>query len=319
MSKTRVMVLGAGGFIGGHLCARLREQGHFVIGVDVKPIADWWQSHCDIVRPDTRVGVDFDHIDDEPCTAIVNLAADMGGMGYIHNHHVETMNSVDTTLGSVRYAKRYSVSKYVFASSACVYPYVGGRLREDTVYHGSPERGYGEEKLFSERYVAENGYSVVRFHNVYGPMGSWRDGREKAPAAICRKVAEAKLTGDTSIELWGQEPGALRTYLYVSDAVDAVIRMLEHPTFRGPVNVGSEELVSVRQLMMAAVAASGAPAPLIKWVDGPVGAPTRCSHNDLCTRELFPERSGDWVRVSLGAGIQKTYEWIESQLIAKRR
>lgn len=316
-----VYVLGAGGFIGGHVVRTLIDNGIVLdsvrhrdfrmIAVDKKPLAQWWQTFD---HPDGLSMVDDWDIAEQgvplwtgEILAVIDLAADMGGMGYIIGHELQTMMNVKIAVRTVEFCKQNDVQHALFASSACVYPYVDGPLHESLAYTGMPEPGYGEEKLFSERLFNVAGYSTVRFHNVYGPHGSWCDGREKAPAAICRKVAEAKRDGRNYVKVWGTGD-ALRTYLYVEDAVRLTLGVLGHRSFKGPVNVGSTELISVDGLVRLVSDIAGHSVG-IHHEPGPVGAPSRCSQNDLLITHL-----GDYPRWSLRDGLTETYQWIEQQV-----
>lgn len=285
----KIVVLGAGGFIGGHLVARLLREGHWVIAVDIKD--NWWQRHAY-----ENVQADAATYELPVCDLVFDLAADMGGMGYIHSKRLETMMSARIALNVVRQRP----PRAIFASSACVYPYVDRPLVESLVYTGMPEPGYGEEKLFSERLFNEAGYQTVRFHNVYGPYGSWNDGREKAPAAVLRKVLIEK---QNPLQLWGKAPGTVRTFLYVDDAVEGLMRMMRSG-YPGPVNLGSDQPVTIEQLARIAGYTGE-----IQWIDGPEGAPCRISENTLCDQML-----GVWDRVSLVDGMRATGEWMVDNL-----
>ncbi|HYC63592.1 MAG TPA: NAD-dependent epimerase/dehydratase family protein, partial [Reyranellaceae bacterium] len=262
MSKTDlVVVTGAGGFIGGHLVKVLQQRGHTKIrAVDVKPLNEWYQK---IPGVENQVG-DLALL--EPCRAAVkgakmvyNLAADMGGMGFIETHKAECMLSVLISTHMLVAAKEAGVPRFFYSSSACVYN--GDKqteanvtaLKEEDAYPALPEDGYGWEKLFSERmarhYREDYGMAtrVARYHNVYGPEGTYDGGREKAPAAMCRKVIEAKLSGKHEIEIWG-DGEQTRSFMYIDDCLYGTLRVMESE-IREPINLGSAELVTINQLV----------------------------------------------------------------------
>ncbi len=251
---------GGGGFIGGHLAARLLNDGYAVRCVDIKPLSDWSQFHpnADNLVADLSRSETCDHAV-QGAQVVFNLAADMGGMGFIETHRVECMRSVLINTHLLEAANKAGVERFFFSSSACVYntdlqkdPNVRA-LRESDAYPALAERGYGWEKLFSEmlceEYWAERGLRtfIARFHNVYGPLGTWEGGREKAPAAICRKVAEAAISGSTEIDVWG-DGSQTRSYTYVDDCVEGVMRLVSSDWLTAtPINIGSSELVSVER------------------------------------------------------------------------
>ncbi|HEX6832117.1 MAG TPA: NAD-dependent epimerase/dehydratase family protein, partial [Rudaea sp.] len=261
MSAARTaLVAGAGGFIGGHLTARLLRDGWSVRAVDVRPL-DAWAQRCERARNlilDLREPTACREAV-EGCAWVFNLAADMGGMGFIETHRADCMLNVRITAQLIDAARHAGVERYFYASSACVYP--ANRqdrgdlpaLREEDAYPADPEDGYGWEKLFGERlcrhFFEDFGFDARagRLHNVYGPFGAWRGGREKAPAALCRKVLEARAMAQPRIEIWG-DGSQVRSFLYVDDAVDGIMRLMESPV-RGPLNIGSEERVSVDGLV----------------------------------------------------------------------
>ena len=293
MSKNDlVVVTGAGGFIGGHLVRVLQERGHTRIrAVDVKPLAEWYQKTPGV---ENQVG-DLALL--EPCRAaakgarmIYNLAADMGGMGFIETHKAECMLSVLVSTHMLVAAKEAGTERFFYSSSACVYN--GDKqtrtdvtaLKEEDAYPAMPEDGYGWEKLFSERmarhYREDYGIAtrVARYHNVYGPEGTYDGGREKAPAAICRKVIAAKLAGKHEIEIWG-DGEQTRSFMYIDDCTDGTIRLAESDIIE-PLNIGSDELVSINRLVDIVEKIAGVRLKRSYKLDAPKGVRGRNSDND---------------------------------------
>ena len=319
-----ILVTGAGGFIGGHLVARLRSLGHRQIrAVDIKPLAQWYQVFPDA---DNRV-LDLRRPEDcraaaEGATEIYNLACDMGGMGFIEAHKAECMISVLINTNLLIAARDAGTKRFFYSSSACVYnadkqarPDVTP-LNEDDVYPAMPEDGYGWEKLFSERmcrhFQEDFGIEtrVARYHNVYGPHGSYDDGREKAPAAICRKVIEAQRLGSGAIEVWG-DGEQTRSFTYIDDCLEGTLRLMASDV-REPLNVGSDELVTINQLIDAVEAVAGVKLKRIYNLDAPKGVRGRCSDN---TR--IAQRLGWAPSTRLRDGIAGTYAWIHDQMMSK--
>ncbi len=313
-------VFGAGGFIGGHLVQQLEAQGVTVVASDIKPFHEWYQ----LPRSGNNFVVDLTSIDQarlaaEGCTRIYNLAADMGGMGFIANHKAECMLTVLTSTNALTVAKENNMEKLFYASSACVYP--GYRqegadvpaLKESDAYPADPEDGYGWEKLFTERmcrhFYEDFGLEtrIARFHNVYGPYGTYDGGREKAPAAICRKVIEAKLSGNHSIDIWG-DGEQTRSFMYIEDCLDGIDRITESD-FRDPINLGSSELVTINQLVDVVEDIAKIQVERHYQLDKPQGVRGRNSDNTLI-KKVF-----DWEpSISLRIGIQQTYEWIWNEM-----
>lgn len=315
-----VMVTGAGGFIGGHLVAALLKEGHDVFAVDIKD-SDRWE------RRDPRAQ-NFPRVDLRDMTEarhlfthlprlhhVYNLAADMGGMGFIETHKIDCMRSVLINTNMLELASTFGVDRFFFSSSACVYaaqhqetPDVTP-LAEWMAYPAQPEDGYGWEKLFSERlcmhYDQEVGLAtrVARYHNVYGPHGSWIGGREKAPAALCRKVAWAKMRGDGDIEIWG-DGEQTRSFMYIDDCIRGTIDIMngEHPS---PVNLGSAELVSINQLVSVIEDIAQVKLKRVYNLDAPKGVRGRNSDN-----ALFRQRHGWEPSIPLQIGLARTYEWV---------
>jgi nucleoside-diphosphate-sugar epimerase len=324
VSSHKVVVLGGGGFIGGHLVNQLLHGGVDVIRtVDIKPHNEWYQVHPAVEN------VTADLKDLQACKRAVkgadlvfNLAADMGGMGFIENNKALCMLSVLINTHALMAAKEADVKRFFFASSACVYngekqtnPNVVA-LKESDAYPALAEDGYGWEKLFSERmcrhYEEDFGLQtrVARFHNVYGPDGTWTGGREKAPAAICRKVIEAKISGKHEIEIWGNGEQT-RSFMYVDDCVKGS-RMIMESDIHEPINLGSSELVSINRLVDIAESFAGIKLERKYNLNAPRGVNGRNSDNTLILERLGWEPS-----TRLVDGLKKTYDWIESQVEAQ--
>jgi nucleoside-diphosphate-sugar epimerase len=316
-----ILVTGAGGFIGGHLVAELRRLGYrHLRAVDIKPIERWYQCFPDV----DNISADLRQAEacDAACRGIdhvFNLAADMGGMGFIETHKAACMLSVLINTNMLMAAQRHGVQRYLFASSACVYAADKQTradvtaLREDDAYPALPEDGYGWEKLFSERmcrhFREDYGMAtrVVRYHNVYGPLGTFDGGREKAPAAICRKVAQAKLYGRPDIEIWG-DGEQTRSFMYIDDCVQGTLALMS-AAVHDPVNLGSAELVSINQLVDLVEEIAGAQLRRRYDPTKPKGVRGRNSDNALIREILHWEPA-----ISLRDGLHETYAWIWDEL-----
>lgn len=320
-SRTPVLVAGAGGFIGGHLVRALRGAGHAVRAVDRKPIQDWYQAFDGVenVRADlSRLEACRDAV--AGVGAIYNLAADMGGMGFIEAHKADCMLSVLINTHLLVAARDAGVGRFFFSSSACVYAAGKQRspdvvpLRESDAYPAEPEDGYGWEKLFSERmcrhFSEDHGLitRVARYHNVYGPNGTYAGGREKAPAAICRKVAEAKLSGDHRVEIWG-DGEQTRSFMYVDDCVEGTLRLM-HSDCAHPINIGSAELVSINRLVDLVEEIAGIRVRRGHDLSAPQGVRGRNSDNTMVREELDWEPS-----TPLRIGLERTYRWVYDELV----
>ncbi len=324
MNHKKALVCGAGGFIGGHLVNRLKSEGYYVVGVDVKNNEYGNNNADEFILGDLRdPKVVEDIISGKNFTEIYQLAADMGGAGYIFtgNHDADVMhNSALCNLNVLESAKNAGVKKIFYSSSACMYPEYNQmdpnnpKCSEESAYPAAPDSEYGWEKLFSERlYFAYNrnygiDVKVARFHNIFGPQGTWTGGKEKAPAAMCRKAAEA--IDGTSIEVWG-DGQQTRSFLYIDECVEGVRRLMESD-FAGPVNIGSEEMISINDFAKMAIEISGKNLS-INNITGPTGVRGRNSDNDLLKAKLNWEPSQ-----SLRVGMEKTYEWIAKQIEAKQ-
>ncbi|MBT5953173.1 NAD-dependent epimerase/dehydratase family protein [bacterium] len=314
------LVCGAGGFIGSHLVTRLKSEGYTVIGSDLK-FPEFGKTDADeFCQGDLREQLFCQSIFKKyKYTEIYQLAADMGGAGYIFtgNNDANVMhNSAQINLNIAEYSKNIPDVKVFYSSSACMYPEHNQldpdnpKCSEDSAYPAAPDSEYGWEKLFSERlYLAyQRNYGlnvrIARFHNIFGPMGTWTGGKEKAPAAICRKVGEA--TSGDSIEIWG-DGKQTRSFLYIDECIEAVRRLMVSD-FTGPVNIGSEEMVTINKLAEMAIDISGKSLKL-NHIEGPLGVRGRNSDNDLIKKNL------NWdPNYSLKKGLGLTYKWILEQM-----
>ena len=331
MNKS-ALVLGGGGFIGGHLAKRLKEEGFWVRAVDIKPEHEYW-NHADMcdeyVSGDLRDPKVVESVFDREFDEVYQLAADMGGAGYIFtgDNDANVMhNSALVNLNVVHYATQAKVKRIFYSSSACMYPEHNQldadnpNCVESSAYPAAPDSEYGWEKLFSERlfFAFNRNYGlnakVARYHNIFGPQGSWKDGKEKAPAAMCRKAAEA----DTEIEVWG-DGAQTRSFMYIDECVEATIRLIRQDEFNGPVNIGSEERVPINELAQIAIDCSGKDIK-INNIDGqdfidkygfpcPLGVRGRNSDN-----KLYKEKLGWEPTMTLREGMAKTFEWINEQV-----
>ena len=316
--KTAI-VCGAGGFIGGHLVNRLKDEGYWVRGVDLKENEFGNMNADDFVIGDLRDPRVCQSLFDRKIDEVYQLAADMGGAGYIFTgeHDADVMhNSATINLNMAHVSQQEGVGKIFYSSSACMYPEYNQmdpdnpKCSEDSAYPAAPDSEYGWEKLFSERmYLAFNrNYKmevrIARFHNIFGPQGTWRGGKEKAPAAMCRKVAETPDGG--TIEMWG-DGKQTRSFLYIDECIEAVRRLMESD-FTGPVNIGSEEMVTINRLAEIAMEA-GDKQLTINHIPGPTGVRGRNSDNQLLREKLGWEPT-----MPLREGMQRTYDWINEQV-----
>lgn len=321
-----IVICGGGGFLGGHFVKTLRNRGFEKIrAVDIKPISQWYQSFSDVDN------LELDLQDKEACVTavegmnhVINLAADMGGMGFIAIHKAACMMNVLINTHLLKAAHTHRVDSFFFASSACVYnqDLQGSdglvRLREQDAWPALPEEGYGLEKLFGEqmcRFYRED-YGIPtfsgRFHNVYGPFGAYNDGREKAPAALSRKVAAAKISGNHEIEIWG-DGEQRRSFLYVDDLVEGTIKLI-NSGYPEPLNIGSEESITVNELVNLLEDIAGIRCKRKYVGDQPQGVRTRCSDNTNVHRITGWQPS-----VNLKDGLQETYQWIHQRLLAESK
>jgi len=323
MSTKKALVCGAGGFIGSHLVTRLKNEGYWVRGVDLKYPEFSPTTADDFTLADLRDAKSWEKALDVELDEAYQLAADMGGAGYIftgdHDAHV-MHNSAMINLHMAHYGVQKRVRKVFYSSSACMYPAYNQEdpqkpnCAESSAYPAAPDSEYGWEKLFSERlyfaFFRNHGLDVrvARFHNIFGPEGTWQGGREKAPAALCRKVAEHEEGG--TIEMWG-DGEQTRSFLYIDECVEAVRRLM-NSNFRGPVNIGSEEMVTINQMAEIIMQIAGKKLG-VQHRPGPTGVRGRNSDNRVIRAELGWEPS-----MSLREGLTKTYWWIESQVEAHR-
>ena len=318
----KILVCGAGGFIGGHLIADLRRQGHTNLrAVDRKPLAEWYQRFDDV----ENFHLNMERLEDcekvvEGADVVYNLAADMGGMGFIELNKALCMITVLINTHLLLAAKKFGVKRFFYASSACVYN--GDKqkdpnhtaLKEEDAYPALPEDGYGWEKLFSERmcrhFREDFGVQtrIARYHNVYGPNGTYDGGREKAPAAVCRKVIAAKLSGKHEIEIWGSGDQT-RSFMYIDDCLKGT-QMLTNSDFIEPINIGSSEMVSINQLVDIVEHIAGLKLKRNYKLDAPKGVNGRNSDNTLIQKVFGWEPN-----TKLRDGMEKTYRWIYDEMV----
>jgi GDP-D-mannose 3', 5'-epimerase len=323
MNGQLAVVAGAGGFIGGHLVAQLRDQGYRVRAVDIKPLNEWYQQFGDVenVVADLQLREACEHAC-KGANRVYQLAADMGGMGFIEQHKALCMLSVLTNTHMLLAALHAGVSRFFYSSSACVYnadkqrsPHVVP-LREQEAYPAMPEDGYGWEKLFSERmcrhFREDFGLAtrVARYHNVYGPDGTWEGGREKAPAAICRKVIHALHRGEHTIEIWG-DGTQTRSFMYIDDCIHGTLAIAESEILE-PINLGSSELVTINQLVDLVEEIAGVRFRRTYNLNAPKGVNGRNSDNQRIRQELGWEPS-----ILLRVGMERTYQWIYDRYMRK--
>lgn len=319
-TKTAI-VCGAGGFIGSHLVKRLKSEGYYVKGIDLKK-PEFSKTYADEfivgdLRDPKLVNRSITKVDE-----IYQLAADMGGAGYLFTGDADAdimHNSVMINLNVLNRAKELGIKKIFYSSSACVYPMEyqentkSVKLTENIVYPANPDSEYGWEKLFSERLYLAYGRNfgidvkIARFHNIFGPEGTWRGGKEKVPAALCRKIAETKDGG--TIEIWG-DGKQTRSFLLVDECVEGIRRLVKSKSFGGPVNIGSEEMISINNLAKIIMKVAGKDIK-VKHIKGPLGVRARTSNNKLIKKEL------NWApSMPLIDGITTTFKWIDQQVKA---
>lgn len=322
-----IVVAGAGGFIGGHLVADFLKSGKRVRAIDVKPFDEWYQRFPD--AENLQLDLSLRDACDEALRGaegaeVYNLAADMGGMGFIENNKALCMLSVLINTHMLLAARDSNAGRFFFSSSACVYNADKQRsadvvaLKEEDAYPALPEDGYGWEKLFGERMCRHFSEDfglvtrIARYHNVYGPNGTYDGGREKAPAAICRKVIQAKLSGSHEIEIWG-DGSQTRSFMYIDDCVYGT-QLLTHSEVTEPLNIGSNELVTINDLVSIAEEIAGIKLKRKYILDAPKGVNGRNSDNTLIKARLGWEPS-----TSLRDGLAKTYAWIYDQMVSSGR
>jgi GDP-D-mannose 3',5'-epimerase len=319
--NSHILITGAGGFIGGHLVAYLRGKGiQSIRAVDLKPLDSWYQRFDDVenLQLDLR-NLDSCRLAAKGMVWIYNLAADMGGMGFIELHKADCMLSVLINTHMLLAAHEAGVSRFLFSSSACVYSAnkqtisENPGLKESDAYPAMPEDGYGWEKLFSERmcrhFHEDFGLDIriVRYHNVYGPYGTYDGGREKAPAAICRKIIYAQSKNSNVIEIWG-DGEQTRSFMYIDDCIKGTTKIMESDIV-DPINLGSAEIVSINQLVDMVEKIAGSKLTRIYKHDAPKGVRGRCSDNTLIKKLLEWEPN-----IPLSVGLIKTFDWIKQEI-----
>ncbi len=328
----KALILGAGGFIGSHMVKRLKKEGYWVRGVDLK-YPEFGKTEADefvigdlrnpLVVKEVILAPNQNELGKGSFDEVYQFAADMGGAGYVFtgDNDANIMhNSAMINLNVAEWAVKYKIKLLFYSSSACIYPKYNQmdpnnpKLSEDSAYPAAPDSEYGWEKLFSERlyltFLKNLGLNIriSRFHNIFGPEGTWEGGKEKAPAALCRKVIEAQ-DGDF-IDVWG-DGKQTRSFLYIDECLEAVLRLMDSD-FIGPVNIGSEEMISINNLVRMIIGISGKNLK-IKNIKGPEGVRGRNSDN-----KLYREKIGWEVSQPLKVGIEKTYQWIEEQVKSRK-
>ncbi len=321
---SKFLVTGAGGFIGGHIVNRLVSEGFEVTAVDIKPLDLWFQNN------DQATNLSYDLKDQINCEKVVegkdfviNMACNMGGIGFIENNKAACMLSVLINTHLLEASRKFGIKKYFFSSTACVYnkdlqsqSFING-LAETDAYPANPEDGYGWEKLFSERmckhFYEDYGLDakVARYHNIFGVLGTYDGGREKSPAALCRKIALAKINNLKNIEVWG-DGNQTRSYLYIDDCVNATLQFF-HSDYMGPINIGSEEQVSINQMIEMIENIANYKVEKCYDLNKPIGVIGRSSNNAKIKREIDWEPS-----FSLIEGLEKTYSWIYDMILKNK-
>ncbi len=322
IKNKKILIVGAGGFIGGHLTKRLLSDGNSIVAVDIKPREYWFQEFDNV---ENHYSMDMKDINNckkvtKNIDYVFNMACNMGGMGFIENNKAECMQSVLINTNLLISCQETDVERYFFSSSACAYNkakqqevFIEG-LKETDAYPADPEDGYGWEKLFSERmcrhFMEDYGLKVriARYHNIYGPYGTYDGGREKAPAALCRKIIKAKNESKNEVEVWG-DGMQTRTFLYIDDCIEGTLRLFESD-YSEPVNIGSDEQVSINQMIEIIEGISGIKKlKRIYLLEKPKGVRGRSSNNDLVKKVL------KWsYKIKLKDGLKKTYNWISAEI-----
>ena len=319
-----IVVCGAGGFIGGYIVKSLIASGEPVRAIDIKPLSSWFQLSADAenIQADLSLRESSYELLNQ-ASAVYNLACDMGGIGFIENNKAECMLNVLINTHLLKAAQHHGVGRYFFASSACVYAAskqdtpAGTALCEEDAYPAMPEDGYGWEKLFSERmcrhFCEDFGLEtrVARFHNIYGPHGAYDGGREKAPAAICRKVIAAQLSGEKHLDIWG-DGKQVRSFTYIDDCI-AGVEMLMKSAVSEPINLGSAEAVTIDELVDIVEDIAGTKLMRRYQPTAPLGVAGRSSDNTLVRRQFGWEPS-----TPLRIGLEKTYRWIHGEMLKEK-
>tara|TARA_Y100000816_G_scaffold258367_1_gene213167 strand:+ start:49 stop:1023 length:975 start_codon:yes stop_codon:yes gene_type:complete len=319
----KILVTGAGGFIGGHLVKELLKRDYKIRAVDIKPIEDWYQTFSEAENFELDMSLKDNCFKMVKGTdEVINMACNMGGMGFIENNKALCMLSVLVNTHLLMACKEFKVKKYFFSSSACAYNKdlqnqtgITG-LKEEDAYPANPEDGYGWEKLFSERMCRhfledyDLDVKVARYHNIFGPNGTYDGGREKAPAALCRKIIESKINKTDKIDVWG-DGEQTRSFLYIDDCVEATLKLFDSK-YHGPINIGSEEKVSINEMIEKIESISGVKVKKNYQLDKPKGVRGRNSDNTLIRSQL------NWdTKFTLSQGLEKTYKWIFSEIKKK--